>query len=123
MRQARRGAPFGWLLALLLPLLVSGGLNAGGATALLGHPTVAAVAGERQPLSRQVHAGGEQHAFTGGPIGTGTGGGHPSAAGPPDARNLSRTPGFDSRPAGDDDPRPLAALLVRPGRAPPSTGV
>ncbi|MGV9775862.1 hypothetical protein [Streptosporangium sp. NPDC003464] len=135
MRQSRRGAPFGWLLALLLPLLVSGGVHAGGVTALLGHAGVTSVAGEHRPLLREARPGGErrprshqvlpsgeQHLLTTGHAGTGAGGGHPAVAGPA-ARHLPPASGAGPRPAGADDPRPLAALLVRPARAPPSTGV
>ncbi|WP_433246338.1 hypothetical protein ACQPYK_45055 [Streptosporangium sp. CA-135522] len=123
MRQLRRGAPLGWLLALLFPLLVSGGLSGGGVTALLGHPAVATAAGEHRPLSRQVHPGREQHAVTAGLLGAGAGGGHPVAARPPDAPLPSLDPGLGSHRARDDDPRPPAAPLLHPSRAPPSTGV
>ncbi|MFJ2030805.1 hypothetical protein [Streptosporangium sp. NPDC087985] len=123
MRQLRRGAPFGWLLVLLFPLLVSGGLGGGGATALLGHPAITTVTAEHHPLSRQVHPGGEHHVSVAGSVGAGGGGSHPVAAGPPDDHRLSLAPGLDSRRADDDDPRPLAALLFRPSRAPPSTGI
>ncbi|MBB2914690.1 hypothetical protein FHS43_006002 [Streptosporangium becharense] len=125
MRRLRRGAPFGWLLALLLPLLVSGGLGGTAAGALLNHPAVAKAGGEHQPSSRQVAAGGQRYVFTAGVTGVGTGaggGGHPYAAPPPTAWRPSPAPGPGSRLTGDDDSRSLAALLVRPGRAPPSTG-
>ncbi|GAA3442445.1 hypothetical protein Pve01_72750 [Planomonospora venezuelensis] len=123
MRQPRRGASFGWLLALLFPLLVSGGLGPG-AAALLHAPAVAKASGEHHPLSRQAHAGDRFHVVAPGLAGTGgSGGWHPAAAVPPDARRLSLARGSGTAPARDDDPRPLAALLVRSGRAPPSTGV
>ncbi|MEU8386395.1 hypothetical protein, partial [Streptosporangium sp. NPDC048865] len=81
MRQLRRGAPFGWLLALLLPLLVSGGLGGGGATVLLRHPAVAQSSGEHQRLSRPASDGGHRNALAGGLSATGIGlaggGGHP----------------------------------------------
>jgi hypothetical protein len=118
----RRGAPTGWLLALLLPLLVFGGLGGSAATVLLRqHTTVVKAAGEHQPLSRQVPPSRQRHSFTAGFTGT-SGGGHPVATRPPDVPYLSLAPGFDWRPAGDDDSRSLAALLVKPGRAPPPTG-
>ncbi|MBG0826401.1 hypothetical protein HS041_01215 [Planomonospora sp. ID67723] len=123
MRQPRRGAPFGWLLALLLPLLVSGGLGPGAASALLHAPSVAKASGEHHPFSRQAHAGDRFHLFAPGLAGTGgSGGGHPVAAVPPGSRHLPPPAGSGTGPARDDGPRPLAALLVRPGRAPPSTG-
>ncbi|GAA4225576.1 hypothetical protein FHR32_002233 [Streptosporangium album] len=122
MRQLRRGAPFGWLIALLFPLLVSGGLGGSGVTALLERPAVTTIAGEHQPLSHQAHPGGEQQALTAGSAGSGSGGGHPVAARPPDAHRLLRLSGSGSRRAGDDGPRPLAAPLFLPSRAPPSTG-
>ncbi|WP_440068849.1 hypothetical protein [Streptosporangium sp. OZ121] len=125
MRQLRRGAPFGWLLALLLPLLVSGGLSGGGATVLLRHATVTQSSGEHQRLSRPASDGGHRNALVTGlsatGIGLGGGGGHPLATPPADLRHLSLATGPDSRPARDDDTRPLAALLVRPGRAPPAS--
>jgi hypothetical protein len=125
MRQPRRGAPIGRLLALLallLPLLVSGGLGGSTATTLLHrHTTVVKAAGEHQPLSHQVPPDRRRHSFTTGFTATG-GGGHPAATRLPDARYLSLAPGFDWRPAGDDDSRSLAAPLVKPGRAPPPTG-
>ncbi|WP_326826065.1 hypothetical protein [Streptosporangium sp. NBC_01756] len=127
MRQSRRGAPYGWLLALLFPLLVSGGLGGSGVAVLLGHtpghPAVTAVTAEHQPLSHQVHPGGERQILTVGSTGSGSGGGHPVAARPPGTHPPLRAPGAGSRRAGDDDPRPLAAPLFLPSRAPPSTGV
>src|SRR5687768_8343582 len=84
MRQRRCGAPFGWLLALLLPLFVSGGLNAPAALSYGAQhrPAVAKAPGDHHPFSRQAPLG-ERHlasapAFTG----TGAGGGHPAAAPP-----------------------------------------
>jgi hypothetical protein len=125
MRQLRRGVPFGWLLTLLLPLLVSGGLSGGGAAVLLRHATVAQASGEHQRLARPVSDGGHRNAFVTGlsatGIGLGGGGGHPLATPPADLRHLSLTAGSGSRPARDDDTRPLAALIVRPGRAPPAS--
>ncbi|WP_329086713.1 MULTISPECIES: hypothetical protein [unclassified Streptosporangium] len=125
MRQLRRGAPFGWLLALLLPMLVSGGLGGGGAAVLLRHATVAQASGEHQRLSRPVSDGGHRNALVTGlsaaGIGLGGGGGHPLATPPADLRRLSPATGRTSRPARDDDTRSLAALLVRPGRAPPAS--
>ncbi|MEV4528683.1 hypothetical protein [Streptosporangium sp. NPDC049304] len=129
MRQLRRGAPFGWLLALLLPMLVSGGLSGGGAAAvLLRHSTVAQVSGEHQRPSRPVSDVGHRNALVSGlsvaGIGLlGGGGGHPLATPPSDLRHLSLATGLGTRPARDDDTRPLAALLVRPGRAPPASTV
>ncbi|MEU0519382.1 hypothetical protein [Streptosporangium sp. NPDC006007] len=125
MRQLRRGAPVGWLLALLLPLLVPGGPSGDTVTALLRHSTVTAVTAQHQPLSRQAAPGGRQHDFTAPLTGVaaGAGGCHPVGAPPPDARHPSLAAGLDSRAAGGGSPRPLSALLVRPGRAPPSTGV
>ncbi|MBG0814818.1 hypothetical protein [Planomonospora sp. ID82291] len=124
MRQRRCGAPFGWLLALLLPLFVSGGLNAPAALSYGAQhrPAVAKAPGDHHPFSRQVPLG-ERHlasapAFTG----TGAGGGHPAAAPPRSLPGPPSSPGRAVRPARGDDPRPLAALLVRSGRAPPSTG-
>jgi hypothetical protein len=123
MRQLRRGAPFGWLLALLFPLLVSGGLGGSTAAALLRHPAVVSAGAEHQPLSRQAPAGRPHDlAPAHGGLSAGAAGGHPAAVPPPDARHLSPPAGLGSRPAGDDDPRPPSALLVRPARAPPSTG-
>ncbi|GAA2872900.1 hypothetical protein GCM10010517_33360 [Streptosporangium fragile] len=124
MRRLRRGVPFGWLLALLFPLFVSGGLGGITAGALLHHPAVAKAGGEHQPLSRQVTAGGQRYVFVAGVPGTGTGagGGHPFAAPPPDARHPLPAPGPGARLTSGDAPRPLAALLVKHGRAPPSTG-
>ncbi|MFF5207919.1 hypothetical protein [Streptosporangium sp. NPDC000396] len=121
MRQLRRGAPFGWLFALLFPLFVSAGLGGGGITAFSPHTTIAKVAGERPSPSREALAGWQRQAFVTGLTGTGAGGGPSPAAHVPDTRPPSLTPGFDSRPARDNDSSPLAALLVRPGRAPPST--
>lgn len=125
MRQLRRGAPFGWLLALLLPLLVSGGLGGSGAAVLLRHSTVAQASGEHQRLSRPVSDGGHRNAHVTGlsaaGIGLGGGGGHPLATPPADLRHLALATGQDSRPARDDDTHSLAALLVRPGRAPPAS--
>ncbi|MER5621902.1 hypothetical protein ABT061_12745 [Streptosporangium sp. NPDC002544] len=124
MRQLRRGAPFGWLLTLLLPLLVSGGL--GGSTAALArHAAVVQAVGEHQPLSRPLLDGVQRHSLVSGFAGTGAGlgggGGHPLATPPTDLRHLFLAAGPLTRPAGDEDTRPLAALLVRPGRAPPAS--
>ncbi|GIH78419.1 hypothetical protein Plo01_48480 [Planobispora longispora] len=122
MRQLRRSAPFGWLLALIFPLLVSGGAAATGASLLAQVPTLVKPSGEQHPLSRPTPLGDRHHVLAGSVTGIGSGGGHPVAALPPDARHLSVSPGHGTGPARDDDPRPLAALLVRPGRAPPSAG-
>ncbi|GGS72260.1 hypothetical protein GCM10010156_33900 [Planobispora rosea] len=119
MRQLRR-APFGWLLALLFPLLVSGGAGAATASAFLHAPALTKPPGDQHPFSRQLPAGERHHVLAPAP-GNGSGGGHPVAAVPPDARHLSISPGLGTGPARRDDPRPLAALLVRPGRAPPSS--
>ncbi|GAA3130687.1 hypothetical protein GCM10010466_21660 [Planomonospora alba] len=85
-------------------------------------PAVAKAASDHHPSSRQVPAGERYHAVASPFTGTGAGGGPPAAAPPPAVRHLP--PGLFTavRPARDDDPRPLAALLVRSGRAPPSTG-
>jgi|GEM_PF-6812055 len=128
MRQLRRGAPFGWLLALLLPMLVSGGLGGSGAAVLLRHSTVAQVSGEHQRPFRPVSDVGHRNTLASGlsvaGIGLqGGGGGHPLATPPSDLRRLFVATGRSTRPARDDDTRPLAALLVKPGRAPPASTV
>lgn len=125
MRQLRRGAPFGWFMALLLPLLVSGGLGGGGggiAAALLRHTTVAQAHGEHQPLSRPFLDGVQRHTLVTGLTGIGAGaGGHPLTTPPTDLRYLSLAAGALARPSGDDDTRSLADPLVTPGRAPPAS--
>ncbi|MFC4060854.1 hypothetical protein ACFOWE_21335 [Planomonospora corallina] len=122
MRQRRCGAPFGWLLALLLPLFVSGGAAAPAAAAALYGPAVAKAVPDHHPFSRQVPAGERYHASPSALPGTGAGGGPPLSTLPQSVRCLPAGPGSGARPALRDDPRPLAALLVRSGRAPPSTG-
>ncbi|MEU4834785.1 hypothetical protein [Streptosporangium sp. NPDC023615] len=140
MRQPRRGAPLGWLLALLLPLLVSGGagsalgalgaLGGAGAGGVTGagapsrQPTATHSSGDHRRLSRPVSDSGRGvlvTALTALGIGLGGGNGAPSAAPPADPWHPSEPSGTISRPAGDDDSRSLAALLVRPGRAPPAS--
>ncbi|GAA3020417.1 hypothetical protein [Streptosporangium longisporum] len=123
MRQPRRGAPLGWLLALLLPLLVSGG--AGGAVAAPSRqPTASHLSGDHRSLSRPVSDTGRGAlvtALAGLGIGLGGGSGTPSAAPPADPWHPSVPARTGSRPAGDQGTRSLAALLVRPGRAPPAS--
>ncbi|GAA3090022.1 hypothetical protein GCM10017600_45890 [Streptosporangium carneum] len=135
MRQLRRGAPFGWLLTLLFPLLVAVGggqsgsaATAADATALPRHALLSVTGAERHPLSRGELSGQRQHdlaaAFAAALVaaGAGAGGGHPVASPPPGSPHRLTAAVLDSRPAGEP-PGPLASPLVSPARAPPSTGV
>ncbi|MFB9889663.1 hypothetical protein [Planobispora takensis] len=121
MRQPRREALFGWLLALLFPLFVSGVPAAGTAAARPGAPATAEAAQGQHPLSRKLPVSERHHAFASVLAAVGAAGSHPAAALPPGAGHPPLSSGFRPAPERDDDTRPLAALLVRPGRAPPST--
>ncbi|MFB9882031.1 hypothetical protein ACFFMN_29245 [Planobispora siamensis] len=121
MRQPRREALFGWLLALLFPLFVPGVPAAVTAAALTGAPATAEAAQGQHPLSRKLPAGERHHAFASALATAGAAGSHPAAALPPGTGHPPLSPGFRPSPARDDGTRSLAALLVRPGRAPPST--
>ncbi|GHE34391.1 hypothetical protein GCM10017673_41470 [Streptosporangium violaceochromogenes] len=124
MRRSRRGAPLFLLLALLLPLFVPGGLS-GETAALLRHQVVTAAAAHHQPLSRQITPAGRQDDFLAALAGiaAGAGGSHPVVTPPHDLRQPPPGAGLAPAPARLHDPRPLSDPLVRPGRAPPSTGV
>lgn len=124
MRRSRRAAPLFLLLALLLPLFVPGGPG-GETAALLRHQVVAAAVAHHQPLSRQITPAGRQHDLFAALAGTatGAGGSHPVVAPPHDLRQPVPGAGLGPAPARLHAPRPLSDPLVRPGRAPPSTGV
>lgn len=134
MRQLRHGAPFGWLLSLLFPLLVAAGPAALPPAPSFSVGTAAAPA--IRPLTREIREGrgtsaGERphapgtlaSALLSALSGPAAAGGHPAVAPRTGFAPLLPPAGSHSRPVGEVLLAPPASG-TGPARAPPlSTGV
>ncbi|MEU1734330.1 hypothetical protein [Streptosporangium sp. NPDC020145] len=131
MRQLRHGAPFGWLLSLLFPLLVAAGPGAfpspASLTGTAAAPRHFAIIAERRPLSQESSAGERPHlpgtltsallSILAGPAGSG---GHPAVVPQADFTPALLPTGPRPRATGEA-PFPSPAPGTGPARAPPAT--